>query len=278
MGRPVVTLRAPRKAGRNWLLSADLNFGRHGDQVAIHARVSPQTLSWARQNLKKGVNKFADAAYRWLGNYVALEGDWGALQALAQSVASSFASEPLLFEADEEMAAAVELHRLASSRPEAAQLTARALESDEPRMKAIHLAEQILSSPNPCESSTKLWALASSGDVGARMVLQAMCLLDASSCACQREPIEVFYDIEDAISGNSGAVRRMRNYANHYARFRALPVTQPVESFSRALAHHARRIPPGIIPNPFVGDFRRGVDYDDQTNFIHAAGGRNLRG
>jgi hypothetical protein len=260
----IVTFHAPVVSGQYWLLRADIGIGP--DTVVLTAKLSPATITWARQQALRGANwalQLASAAKQKLDRYVQFKtkGDWSALGLLgdiASRVVTEVANHGAL-DGYEDMRGAVNLfaavqgeqgidsqykagERVDRILADAEQGITKAIEAKR-TLEAVSTASAILSAPSPESYFTinELIRQSDAGNESAKLLLQACKALGMQ--AVNQEPINVAYDIEQAITADHLA-GEIGSYASNALVYRGikpqLSMGQVSREFSRALQYGRR--------------------------------------
>ena len=265
-----LTLHAPVKQGRDWLLAVELSVGN--DTFLVSASLSPETLSWAKRMVKRKSSRLLEL-FSWvkdaIGNRVNLRGDWGkfgALGKLARDVVKQVADGAVMVPSDETISAA-KLYLLAEGGDPQAQKILRAYGQD-PILMPVHIAAVVLKRPDWYVIASALCAQANAGDRGSRDVVEAIHAFKEPDSEDIRDTIGINYDLDQAIACPNGSSKRMARYINHYRLARLAPYQPNLDKYTSTLAQHTR------LADPFIGSHRRGGYHRPQDLMIRTGMGR----
>lgn len=266
MTEPILTLHAPKRHDRFWVLGIDVNIG--GDTITLSARISPKTMRWAQAYGAKALSYLhpvwqrAQSAFR---NNVDLDGDWtrfGALAAGAFDLAQRVAASPL--SRIEDMTGPAKFYRACQGElgPHAHKFAVeqvKKIEADADAgnddaiaalksLYAVVSMDGILNAEDCYDQLRRLGALAAGGDEEAARLLSACKALGRCCCG---GPVEVNYDLGDQLLKTDGA-DWLAGYASDVLTFRGYK-RAPLRSLAEtatAMRAQRRRILPGIAPAP----------------------------
>jgi len=201
--------------------------------------------------------------------HISLRGDWGkfgALGKLARDVVSQV-TDGGIYVPNSEMVSAAKLYTLAQAGDQQAQGIVQSMGTD-PTLISIYLASELLKREDWYERSRDLCSLANQGDVGSRLVLEAVYAFKEPALNDEHEPVGITYDLTHAIASPKGSSRRMAQYINHYRHARLAPYKPDLDAFAGLLCRHS------TVADPMIGSYRRGGYHTPQDLMIRTGASR----
>lgn len=210
MNAPILTLHAPYKIGKDWVLCADIHIG--DDTVTLKAKLTPRTLRWAKKQFVRS-RDWTERKARKARKWIRFTGDWkkfGPLARVAFNTAKDVAGHPLLQNSSHVKDGAKLFSALEGKKgPQAQQLAnvqcQRILDAAKKGdfhaieawniLQALSRARDIFNHPNCYYLLSQLCYNVWMGDNSARFVLDAVKAL--GSCCCNGQKVQICYDIEN---------------------------------------------------------------------------------